>query len=127
MKILNHIVQAFKGSRSNPQSATEYVPCETVDWREPLLIEAARKHGKPFKCAGDELPREIILGGKELIVVGAETRMMHGSAQATVARKRVRSVLERLSDPSILGQRGRRHEVGDPVIEKEFLTHHTVS
>ena len=120
MKILSHIVQALKGSKSSPEDVTEYVPCNTADWREPLLLEAARKHGKPFKCAAHELPREIILGGKELIVVGAETRMMHGSAQATVARKRVRTVLERLSDASMLGLRGGEHEIADCVAEKEL-------
>src|SRR5205085_9997196 len=67
MKLFKQIVQVFKGSRSNPETASEYVPCHSCDWREPLLIEAARKHGKPFKCAGDDLPREVILGGRDLV------------------------------------------------------------
>lgn len=121
MKILSHIVQVLKGNRSNPENATDYVPYNTYDWREPLLIEAARKHGRPFKCAGDELPREIILGGKELVAVDAETRMMHGSAQATVARKRTQSVLARLSDSSVLGlHRQRQCELSNSVEEKGF-------
>ena len=108
MKILTRIVQVFKASRSNPEDLDEYVPYSTYDWRVPLLIEAARKHGKAFKCAGDELPREIMLRGKELVEVGVETQTMHGSAQPTEAqRKRAESALERLSHFAVLSaQRG---------------------
>ena len=122
MKILSHIMQAFKGSRSRRDSSGRDAPYDTVDWREPLLIAAARKHGKPFKCAGDELPREIILGGKELVVVGDDTRTMHGSAQSTaVQHRRAQSVLARLSDSSVLSlQVQGRRELSRSVEEKEF-------
>lgn len=108
MKILTRIVQVFKASRSNAEDSAEYVPYSTYDWRVPLLIEAARKHGKAFKCAGDELPREIMLRGKELVEVGVETQTMHGSAQPTEAqRERAESALERLSHFAVLSaQRG---------------------
>jgi len=104
MKILTRMVQVFKASRSNPEDSDEYVPYETYDWREPLLLEAARKHGKAFKCAGDELPREIMVRGKELIAVGVEAHTMHGSAQPAAGQsKRARSALARLSDFAVLG------------------------
>lgn len=103
MKLFKQFVQVFKGSRSNPETASQYVPSRSCDWREPLLIEAARKHGKPFKCAGDELPREIILGGRDLVVVGDETRKMEGSPRAILPRpKRVQSVLARLANSNVL-------------------------
>ena len=105
MRLFNHIVQAFKGSRATDDT-TEYVPHASYDWRGPLLLEAARKHGKPFKCAGDDLPREIILGGKELVVVGADMYAMQGSAQPNCGpSKRVQSVLARLSGSEIIGSR----------------------
>ena len=112
MKILSKIVEAFRGSRSHSDEATEYVPYETYDWRGPLLLEAARKHGKPFKCAADELPREIILRGKELAVIGADEWAMHGSAQSPeVQGKPASSVLGRLSDTSVLGLHRRQREL----------------
>ena len=103
MKILTRIAQVFRASRSNDDESAEYVPYSTYDWREPLLIEAARKHGKAFKCAGDELPREIMLRGKELIEVGVGAHTMHGSAQSTVPqRKRAESTFARLSDFAVV-------------------------
>jgi hypothetical protein len=102
MKLFSHIVQAFKGSKSKNDS--DYVPGATFDWREPLLVEAARKHGKPFKCAGGELPREIMLGGRDLVVIDFEKRM-HGSVyptETTVQRKRGQSALARLAGSDVL-------------------------
>ena len=103
MKLFNHIVQAFKGSKSETDS--EYVPDTRFDWREPLLVEAARKHGKPFKCAGGELPREIMLGGKDLVVIDCENRILHGSVHPTATsahRKRGESALARLAGSGVL-------------------------
>jgi hypothetical protein len=105
MKLFNHIVQALKGSTR--QADDDYVPGNTYDWREPLLLEAARKHGKPFKCAGGELPREVMLGGKDLVVVDVEIRALHGSAQLThslTQRKRGESALARLAGSGVLTQ-----------------------
>jgi hypothetical protein len=104
MKILTRIVQVFKASRSSTEELDEYVPYSTYDWRVPLLIEAARKHGKAFKCAGDEMPREIMLRGKELVEVDVETHTLRGSAQPTEAqRKRAESALARLAVLSLHG------------------------
>jgi hypothetical protein len=105
MKLFNHIVQALKGSTH--QADDDYVPGNTYDWREPLLVEAARKHGKPFKCAGSELPREVMLGGKDLVVVDVETCNLHGSARMThslTQRKRGESALARLAGSGVLTQ-----------------------
>ncbi|MDB5924089.1 MAG: hypothetical protein JWN13_3025 [Betaproteobacteria bacterium] len=109
MKLFNHIVQTLTGS--TPHADDDYVPGNTYDWREPLLVEAARKHGKPFKCAGGELPREVMLRGKDLVVVDVETRALHGSAQLThsfVQSKRGESALARLAGSGVLTQG--RHE-----------------
>lgn len=104
MNILDRIVRALRGARPDAESSNDHLPYERFDWREPLLVEAARKYGKPFKCAADELPREVILGGKDVVVVGIQCHGMQGSARPSVARiKRAQSVLARLSDSSILG------------------------
>jgi hypothetical protein len=34
------------------------------DWRKRKLAEAAEKYGRPFKCAGDDLPHEVVLPGR---------------------------------------------------------------
>ena len=33
-----------------------------TDWRKRRLAEAAERHGKPFKCAGADLPHELLNG-----------------------------------------------------------------
>ena len=118
MKILSHLVHAFKGTRS--EDSNDYVPYETFDWREPLLVEAARKYGKPFKCAAHELPREVMLGGKDVVVVGVQSHPMQGSAGAAVVQsKRAQSVLARLSDSSILGlHRQRQRALHEAALEQ---------
>ena len=40
-----------------------------ADWRATRLAEAAQRHGKPFKCASDALPREVLKGGTHRITV----------------------------------------------------------
>jgi hypothetical protein len=108
MKILTRIAQVFRASRANEEESAEYVPYSTYDWREPLLIEAARKHGKAFKCAGDELPREIMLRGKELVEVGVGAHTMHGSAQLTVPQRQgAESTFARLSDFAVVSLHGK--------------------
>ena len=34
------------------------------DWRKRKLAEAAQKYGRPFKCAGDDVPHEIMMDGR---------------------------------------------------------------
>ena len=55
------------------------------DWRQERLAEAALKYGKPFKCASDDMPREVIVGGKHLVAVpsgrGATRRLDKMSEQ----------------------------------------------
>ena len=80
VRILNHILRALNGgvARDEEDSALYYYE----DWRRPLLAEAARKHGKPFKCAGDELPREVILGGKDIVVIDFDPCDLTGSPRS---------------------------------------------
>jgi hypothetical protein len=35
------------------------------------LAEAARRYGKPFKCAGDGIPREVFKDGRDKVVMGS--------------------------------------------------------
>ena len=110
MSILGQLVQVFKANRS---AVREHYACyDRYDWREPLLIEAARKHGKPFKCAGNELPREIILAGKELVVVGVEDHPIQVAAEPVLPqRKNAQPILARRADSSILGLHRQRQQV----------------
>ena len=38
------------------------------EWRKRKLKEAAQKYGRPFKCAGDEMPREVVRRGQIITV-----------------------------------------------------------
>jgi hypothetical protein len=80
VRILNHILRALHGTAARDEDASAVYYYE--DWRRPLLAEAARKHGKPFKCAGDELPREVILGGKDLVVIDFDPCDLAGSPRS---------------------------------------------
>lgn len=42
---------------------------------EAKLAEAARRYGKPFKCAGDGVPREVQRDGHFVTVGGNVTRL----------------------------------------------------
>ena len=73
MSILKGVIRAF--TRETPTRYDEsshildHVPISPEhEWRRQRLIEAAQKHGKPFKCAGENMPREVWVGGKALIV-----------------------------------------------------------
>lgn len=47
----------------------DFVPVASApDWREEKLKEAAKRHGRPFKCAADGLPRETTKDGIRTIV-----------------------------------------------------------
>ncbi|MGZ8203083.1 MAG: hypothetical protein ACXW2I_11205 [Burkholderiales bacterium] len=45
----------------------------TVDWRKRKLAEAAQKYGRPFKCAGDDMPHEVVLRGR--VIVSTEPKI----------------------------------------------------
>lgn len=42
-----------------------------TDWRKERLAAAASKYGRPFKCAGEDMLREVFVGGGELVTVSA--------------------------------------------------------
>jgi hypothetical protein len=70
MNILRRIARAFT-RRSEPHDTPpviDYVERTGAsgDWRKRKLAEAAQKYGRPFKCAGDDMPREIVLRGRVL-------------------------------------------------------------
>jgi hypothetical protein len=37
------------------------------DWRKRKLAEAAQKYGRPFKCAGDDMPHEVVMRGRIVV------------------------------------------------------------
>jgi hypothetical protein len=55
-----------------------------TDWRKQRLELAARKYGRPFKCAGEDLLREVFVGGGELVTVGGGEKP--GSAKSVEPR-----------------------------------------
>jgi hypothetical protein len=65
MRILHRIVRAFKGGERYDVTPIEIgtLPLRggSGDWRSHKLTEAAQKYGKPFKCAGEHMPREILM------------------------------------------------------------------
>lgn len=65
MNILRRLARAFRNSEIQDIAPirvdTLKLSRSSADWRKRKLAEAAEKYGKPFKCAGEHLPREIIL------------------------------------------------------------------
>jgi hypothetical protein len=58
-----------EGRESDERHTIDHVPfAGTPDWRKQRLAEAAQRHGKPFKCAGDDMPREILIDHKVFVV-----------------------------------------------------------
>lgn len=51
------------------------------DWRERAVQKAAIRYGKPFKCAADGVPREVLLGDRTSRVI--ELRSTQGTAVVT--------------------------------------------
>jgi hypothetical protein len=45
-----------------------YVLPPATDWRKRKLAEAAQKYGRPFKCAGGEMPRQVVVRDRVVIV-----------------------------------------------------------
>jgi len=43
------------------------MPEASEDWRKRKLAEAAQKYGRPFKCAGDDMPHEVVMRGRIVI------------------------------------------------------------
>ena len=44
------------------------------DWRKLKLAEAAQKYGRPFKCAGADMPHEVVMRGR--IVVHDDRKLL---------------------------------------------------
>ncbi|HEV7800093.1 MAG TPA: hypothetical protein VGP15_03360 [Burkholderiales bacterium] len=73
MEILSRILRIFR--RHDPYNVTslvlDHIPLNSsADWRKQKLVEAAQRHGKPFKCAGDDMPREVLVDAQEVKAVG---------------------------------------------------------
>ena len=73
MNIFRRVAQILKvnGQLRDLTGTTRKAPGPSDDWRAERLAEAAQKYGKPFKCASDDMPREVIVGGKHLVAVGS--------------------------------------------------------
>jgi hypothetical protein len=68
MSILGRLARVFK-RRTEPHEAAPVIDDlrgtgASGDWRKRKLAEAAEKYGRPFKCAGDDLPHEVVLPGR---------------------------------------------------------------
>ena len=73
MSIFERISRVFTDTGTQQEELAE--PAEVVsatesdDWRKEQLAAAAKKYGRPFKCAGDDLPREVLIGGRYIVTV----------------------------------------------------------
>jgi hypothetical protein len=63
-----------------------------TDWRKARLAAAATRYGRPFKCAGEDMLREVLIGGRELVTVsgGKKPASIKGTARPTLAQRRPR-------------------------------------
>ena len=87
VNIFRRVAQILKVNTqlSEGTGTTRKGPGHSDDWRAERLAEAAQKYGKPFKCAGDDMPREVIVGGKHLVAVGSRrgaTRRLDEKSQS---------------------------------------------
>lgn len=69
-----------------------------TDWRKERLAAAASKYGRPFKCAGEDMLREVFVGGRKLVTVSAgqkpaSTEGTNVSAAPTLLKRRPRLTL----------------------------------
>jgi hypothetical protein len=73
MNIFRRVAEILKvnGPLQNVPAHHDVPGRASDDWRAERLAEAAQKYGKPFKCASDDMPREVIVGGKHLVAVGS--------------------------------------------------------
>jgi hypothetical protein len=74
MNILRRIAGTFR-RKSDPHRVPPLIDYlrdsgGSGDWRKRKLEEAAQKYGKPFKCAAEDMPHEIVL--RDRIVMIAE-------------------------------------------------------
>src|SRR4051812_37926865 len=94
-----NLFKAFCGSTRNSWNSGEMsagrlhaldAPAGT-DWRKERLAAAASKYGRPFKCAGEDMLREVFIGGRELVTVsgGEKPASIKGiDARPTLAKRR---------------------------------------
>lgn len=65
-QLLHGAPQAEKAAESE---AAQKRKTQRKDWRDRAVQKAALKYGKPFKCAADGVPREVLLGNRESRVI----------------------------------------------------------
>ena len=77
MNIVRVIARAFRlrGRAGDSPPVIDHVRMTEPagDWRKRKLEEAALKYGRPFKCAGDDMPHEVVMRGR--IVVHDERKL----------------------------------------------------
>jgi hypothetical protein len=71
MNIVRVIARAFRfrdKAREGPPVIDHVRMTEPAgDWRKRKLAEAAQKYGRPFKCAGDDMPHEVVMRGRIVV------------------------------------------------------------
>lgn len=65
-------LKRFFSRMSEAPTELDWLPVTDVpEWREQKLKHAAKVYGRPFKCAADGLPREIIRNGTPTVTPSA--------------------------------------------------------
>lgn len=74
---MNRFFRMFSMDQGEPVTL-DHVPLhEAPNHRhQEKLAEAARRHGKPFKCASDGLPRELLKDGRDLVTIGTNVHRL---------------------------------------------------
>lgn len=62
MKVWDRIFRRSPAAGYQSAPLLDHVPVSQSDddWRSERLREAAEKYGRPFKCAGSDLPHELL-------------------------------------------------------------------
>lgn len=88
MNPLRALLRMFSADSAGDPCLLDHVPVSGApDWRETKLKAAAERHGKPFRCAADGLPRERIESGTPVVVGEAAPKKRPAAALEFVRRK----------------------------------------
>ena len=67
-RLLHGAAQTPPQFRADAEPARKRKP-QGKDWRDRAIQKAAFRYGKPFKCAADGVPREVLLGDRASRVI----------------------------------------------------------
>lgn len=75
MNIFRSIARALKDNRTHDVATRVHDDVRvdsSGDWRKKKLAQAAQKYGRLFRCAGEDMRRQVMLRGKIATLEGTD-------------------------------------------------------